>query len=77
MPIHYEIVVKEIAKKAGLPGFYSNHSLHSTSATKLYQGNFDEQLIQEVMGHRSLAVRSYKRTSNLQCKNASNCIFSA
>ena len=27
-------VVKELAKKAGLPGFYSNRSLRSTSATK-------------------------------------------
>ena len=69
-------VVKDIAEKAGLPGFYSNHSLRSTSATKLYRGNFDEQLIQEITGHRSLAVRSYKRTSDGQRKDASKCIFS-
>ena len=69
-------VVKEVCKTAGLPGFYTNHSLRSTSATKLYQGNFDKQLIQEITGHRSLAVRSYKRTSDNQRKVASNCIFS-
>ena len=40
-------VIKELAKKAGLPGFYSNHSLRSTCATTLYQNAVDEQLIQE------------------------------
>ena len=70
-------VVKDLGKKAGLPGFYSNHSLHSTCATTLYQANVDEQLIQEITGHRSLAVRSYKRTCNSQRKAASQCIFSS
>ena len=55
-------VVKNMCKKAGLPGHYTNHSLRATAATRLYHGNFDEQLIQEVTGHRSLAVREYKRT---------------
>ena len=70
-------IIKEMCKDAGLPGFYSNHSLRSTSATKLYRNDFDEQLIQEIMGHRSLAVWSYKRTCNSQRKEASNCLFSA
>ena len=68
--------VKEMCSKAGFPGFFSNHSLRSTSAPKLYRGKFDEQLIQEITGHRSLAVRSYKRTSDSQRKEASNCLFS-
>ena len=68
--------IKDMCKKAGLPGFYSNHSLRSTSATNLYRCNIDEQLIQEITGHRSLAVRSYKRTCDAQRKFASNCIFS-
>ena len=68
-------VVKEMCKDAGLPGFYTNHSLRSTSATRMYRANIDEQLIQEITGHRSLAVRSYKRTCDKQRKFASNCIF--
>ena len=46
-------VIKNLCSKAKLPGFYSNHSLRSTSATKLYQNNVDKQLIQEIMGQIS------------------------
>ena len=69
-------VVKDVCDKAGLPGFYTNHSLRSTCATSLYHCNIDEQLIQEIMGHRSSAVTSYKRTCDFQRKVVSNCIFS-
>ena len=68
--------IKDICHTAGLPGFYSNHSLRSTSATNMYRSSIDEQLIMEITGHRSLAVRSYKRTSDKQRKLASKCIFS-
>ena len=68
-------VVKDLCESAGFPGFFTNHSLRSTSTTTLYQNNVDEQIIQEITGHRSLAVRSYKRTSNSQRKAASNMIF--
>ena len=69
-------VIKGLCSKAKLDGFYSNHSLRSTSGTKLYQNDIDEQLIQEITGHRSLAIRSYKCTCDQQCKVASNLIFS-
>ena len=69
--------IKELAKKAGLPDFYSNCSLCSTCTTTLYQNDVNEQLIQEITGHHSLAVHSYKRTSDNQRKMASNCIFSS
>ena len=69
-------VIKELCKNAHFSGFYFNHSLRSTSATKLYRNNVDEQLIQEITGHHSLAVRSYKRTSDSQHKMASNLVFS-
>ena len=69
-------VIKELCSKAKFDGFFSNHSLRSTSATKLYRNDVDEQLIQEITGHRSLAVRSYKRTCDKQRKLASNIIFS-
>ena len=43
--------IKEICKSAKLPGFYSNHSLRSTSCTKMYECDVDEQIIQEISGH--------------------------
>ena len=49
-----------MCKNAGLPRHYTDHSLWSTAATKMYQHDLDEQLIMEITGHRSLAVRSYK-----------------
>ena len=55
-------VVKILCDRAGLPGYYTNHSLRATCATRLYHCQFEEQLIQEVTGHRSTAVCSYKRT---------------
>ena len=69
-------MVCDMCHDAGLPGFYSNYSLRSTAATKMYQNDIDEQLIQEVTGHHSVAVRAYERTSAKQRKMASNCIFS-
>ena len=67
--------VKTLCTKAGIPGFYTNHSLRSSSATRLYQGGVEEQVIQEITGHRSLAVRSYKHTSDEQREHASQTIF--
>ena len=69
-------VVKELCKQGGIPGYFTNHSLRSICATTLYRANVDEQLIQEVTGHRSLAVRSYKRTSTEQKRMVSNFLFS-
>ena len=68
-------IVGHMCHDAGLPGHYTNHSLNSTAATKMYQMDLDEQLIMEVTGHGSTAVRSYKRTSQKQRKAASKCIF--
>ena len=67
--------VKDLCKRAGFRGNYSNHSLRATAATRLYHNNCDEQLIQEVTGHRSLVVRSYKRTCQSQRRLASECLF--
>ena len=67
--------VRAMCQVAGLPGHYTNHSLCSTAATKLYQNNVDEQIIMEITDHQSIAVRSYKRTSKRQRKQASKCLF--
>ena len=66
--------VKNLCKSAGLPGYYTNHSLRSSSVTRMYHSGVEEQVIQEITGHRSNAVRSYKRTSQLQRKFASQAI---
>ena len=68
-------VVREMCAKAGLPGHYTNHSLRATAATRLYNNNFDEQVIQELTGHCSVAVREYKRTSIGQKRSASSCVM--
>ncbi len=58
-----ESAIKNLCLEAGITGKRSNHSLRATSATHLYEAEMDEQLIQECTGHRSNAVRGYKRTS--------------
>ncbi len=64
-----ESAIKNLYLEAGLKGKRSNHSLRATAATRLYEAEVDEQLIQEHTGHRSNAIRGYKRTSsNLQKK---------
>ena len=68
-------MVKETCNMGGIPGNFTNHSLRSTTATHLYHNNVDEQIIQEVTGHRSIAVRQYKRTCDDQKLVASSCIM--
>ncbi len=66
--------VKDMMKEAGLSGHFTNHSLCSTAATRLYQGRVEEQVICEITGHRSLAVCSYKCTHDSQ-KSATSSIL--
>ena len=68
-------MVHEICKDGKIPGYFTNHSLRATAATHLYHNDFDEQIIQEITGHHSVAVREYKRTSNAQKIEASSCIM--
>ena len=49
-------VVKSVCAQAGLNGHFTNQSLKSTSATRMFQRDTEEQVIQEFTGHRSLAV---------------------
>ena len=67
-------VVANVCDKAGFPGYFTNHSLRSTSTTRMYHCGIDEQIIQEITGHRSQAVRSYKRTSDVQKRYASQIV---
>lgn len=67
--------VARLCKTAHLTGFRTNHSLRATAASRLFNKNFDEQLICETTGHRSTAVRAYKRTSDGQKKSISKVLY--
>ena len=58
-----------------LDGFRTNHSLRATAATRLYSRGVDEQTIQEVTGHKSLAVRKYKRTPTTLKRRVSDLLY--
>ncbi len=58
-------------------GHFTNHSLRATAATRLYAAGVDEQLITEKTGHRSTAVRTYKRTSDEQQEEVSKILQAA
>ena len=49
-------MLKEMCKDAGIAGNYTNHSLHVYDATKLFQADCNEKLIQQRTGHRSVAI---------------------
>ncbi len=66
--------MKDLAKDAGLAGNFTNHSLHSTAVTHLYQGGIEEQVICELTGYHSLSVRSYKCTHDSQKSAASDVL---
>ena len=68
-------VVKTMCAKAGFTGKCTNHSLRSSTATCMYEKGIDEQLICEKTGHRSVAVRSYKRTSSRQMKEVCDVLY--
>ena len=70
-----EHVVERMCESAGFTGRRSNHSARAAAATIMYEQGMDEQLIQEKTGHRSIAVRSYKRTSNRQLKKVSDVLY--
>ncbi|XP_062574060.1 zinc finger MYM-type protein 2-like [Saccostrea cucullata] len=67
-------VVKNLCAKAGLDGHFTNHSLRATAATRMYSAELPEQLICEKTGHRSDAVREYKRTNTVQQQEASDVV---
>ena len=66
--------VSRICKAAGFVGFFSNHSLRATAATRLFDAAIDEQLIKVKTGHASDAVRSYKRVSETKLENLTDVV---
>lgn len=69
-------IVSKLCARAGFVGFFSNHSLRATAATRLFAANVDEQLIKLKTGHTSDAVRSYKRVSDQQLSGMTDVISS-
>lgn len=65
---------QDMCKKAGFCGNFSNHSLRTTCATRLFQSGVEEQLVCSVTGHSSTAVRGYKKPSNTQLLNMSEIL---
>ena len=55
---------KKLCEIAKIEGKFSNHSLRATSTTRMFQQSVPEQVIKEITGHKSDAVRLYKRTNN-------------
>ena len=47
-------MIKLVCKEGEIQGQLTNHSLTATTATRLFKGKFDEQLIMSRTGHRSL-----------------------
>lgn len=69
-----EKTIKVMMQKANIKGYFTAHSLRATAATRLSEEGTDEQKICEITGHRSNAVRAYKRTNLQQQKNMSQII---
>ncbi len=67
-------VVNNMMKTAGIEGRFTNHSLHAMTVTRMFQKGVDEQLIKCVTGHKSDAVRLYKRPSDSLMKSACSTI---
>ncbi len=63
-------VIKKLTESAGLTRKYSNHSLQATCATRMFAAGVEEQVIKSFTGHKSDAVRDYKRLNEQILKQA-------
>ena len=69
-------IIPDMCKEAGVQGRKTGHSGKVTCATVLYHAKFDDQLIKERTGHRSLeALHKYKRTSSDQQREVSKALL--
>ena len=67
-------VVSSMLKQARLDGFFTNHSLHRTCATRLFQAGESVKVVKEITGHISDAVHKYQTTSDAQKMHVSDII---
>lgn len=68
-------IVRNLAQKLGIEGKFSNHSCRASAASCMFQNNMEEQLVMDRTGHRSTAVRSYKRVSGKQLRDVSKILY--
>ena len=54
-------LVKKLMGNSGISGKWTNQGLRAGAATTLHRSGVDEQTIKGITGHRSDAVRAYKR----------------
>ena len=66
--------IHRLCQQAGFQGFFTNHSLRATAATRLFGAEDDEQLIKMKTGHTSDAVRVYKRVSTAKISGMTDVI---
>ena len=69
-----EKIIPDLMAEAHFVGKFTLHSLRATCATRLFRKGVDEQLITEITGHSSNAVREYKRTSQEQKQQLSTIL---
>ena len=56
--------VPHLMRDAGIPGYFTNHSLRATATTRMYDAQLDQASIMQRTGQRSVqGVRTYKRTT--------------
>ncbi len=69
-----QYLVKKYIVKAGLdPEKYSVHKLRHTAATLMYQNGVDVRVLQEILGHTSLATTQiYTHLSGSELQDAAN-----
>ncbi|CAG2198686.1 unnamed protein product [Mytilus edulis] len=67
--------VKRLCTSIGLTGKRTNHSLRASADTRFYNAGIEEQRVAETTGHRSKAVRVYKRTSADQQIEVLNILY--
>ncbi len=56
--------------RAGFKGRYTNHGLRVIAATCMFNAGIEEQVVKEKTGHKSDAIRAYKRTTEGMLQDA-------
>ena len=69
------VVVKTIMESAKIPGYFTNHSLRRTAATRLFMAQVEEKIIKEITGHVSDCVRQYQKTPDSLKRKASLALY--
>ena len=64
----------DVMKEAGIPGYFTGHSLRRSGGSRLFQAGVQRKIVKECTGHRSDAVDKYQITSDEQKKKVSSII---